>query len=69
MRLEKCASVSNGVRWICRRSLNGKRHSEKLTIRHGSWFSGSNLRVTEILEITYYWLRGERQVGAFLLMV
>jgi nitric oxide reductase large subunit len=66
MKLQNCDDVSDGLIWTCKRYVNKQRHQVKLSIRHGSWFNESNMRLTEILEVTYYWLRGERQVGASL---
>jgi transposase-like protein len=46
-------SIPEGFRWRCRKMVAGVRCSGARSIRHGSWFQGSNLTFQEVLEITY----------------
>jgi len=49
----------DGFRWRCRRMVAGTRCSGSRSIRHGSWFHGSNLTLHEVLYLTYNILRRE----------
>lgn len=55
MSLVKCYDRKDGLRWECRRIMNGKRHRVEESIRKGSWFDQSNLSIAETLKLTYWW--------------
>jgi hypothetical protein len=73
----KCGSAMNLVAWDvgdeliwqCRRRLKGTRCNKRLSIRHGSWFDGSNLCLGEVLHICYMWVRGCSQVNGINIML
>ncbi|GFT43232.1 DDE_Tnp_IS1595 domain-containing protein [Nephila pilipes] len=46
-------SLSDGYSWICRKSTNNKVCGATKTIRHGSWFTCSKLRLGEIFMLTF----------------
>lgn len=46
----------------CEKRIDGKKHTKELSIRHGSWFTMHKLTIQEILELTYMWVIGCRQV-------
>ena len=58
MTLTSCNDRSNGYKWQCRKSINGKRHKVEASIRKGSWFDNSNMTLTEIIKFTYWWCVG-----------
>ena len=45
---------SDGILWRCQKK-NLKPHDVKLSLRHGTWFSESNMTLEEIIEYTYLW--------------
>jgi hypothetical protein len=45
---------SDGYVWRCSRREGGK-HDREVSIRHGSWFSQSNMTLEEILKVTFWW--------------
>ncbi|GFY60309.1 DDE_Tnp_IS1595 domain-containing protein, partial [Trichonephila inaurata madagascariensis] len=47
-------SISDGYSWICRNSRNNKVCGSTKTIRHGSWFSCSKLKLNEIFRFTQH---------------
>ena len=55
MELVKCNDRSDGVKWECRRRIDGKRHKAEWSVRRGSWFAESRMTVEEILKFTYWW--------------
>ena len=58
MTLTSCNDRSDGYKWQCRKSINGKRHKVEASIRKGSWFDNSNMTLTEIIKFTYWWCVG-----------
>ena len=56
----KCGSITNFVKrkksyvWRCPK----KGCQSELSMRDGSFFSGSHLSLNEIVELTYWWARG-----------
>jgi hypothetical protein len=42
--------------WQCRKMANGTRHDSKMSIRHNSVFSGSNLSIRDIIFVLYEWV-------------
>lgn len=55
MSLTRCEDRSDGLKWECRKQVNGKRHKAEVSIRKGSWFEKSNMTLEEILKLTYWW--------------
>ena len=55
MRLVVYDGVNDGYRWQCSAKVGGVRHDTSKSIRAGSWFSGSNMTLHEIVMVTYYW--------------
>lgn len=49
---------SDGCKWQCRKTINGKRHKVEQSIRKRSWFDNSNMTLVEILKFTYWWSIG-----------
>ena len=45
----------DGVKWECRKQVNGKIHKSEVSIRKGSWFDSSKMTLEEILKLTYWW--------------
>jgi ISXO2-like transposase domain len=45
----------DGTIWKCKRTINGNRHYTSLSIRHGSFFSGSHLSIKKIIYLLYEW--------------
>ena len=43
---------ADGVVWRCM----NRRCNRKITIRKGSWFSGTHLGIEKVLKLTYYWV-------------
>ena len=37
------------------------KHQETISIRHKSWFAGSNMTLEEIVQLTYWWAQGVKQ--------
>ena len=58
MTLISCNDRSDGYKWQCRKTINGKRHKVEASIRKNSWFDNSNMTLTEILKFTYWWCVG-----------
>ena len=56
MKLVQASSLwsSDLFMWRCQRKLS-KPHDRKLSIRHGTWFSNSNMTLEEIIEYSYLW--------------
>ena len=48
-------ACTDGRCWRCRRQFQGMRHSQKLSVRHGSIFAQSHLSIREILYLLYEW--------------
>lgn len=55
MQLVKCEDRSDGVKWECRRRIDGKRHKVEMSVRSQSWFAESRMTLEEILKFTYWW--------------
>ena len=55
MSLTRCEDRSDGLKWECRKQVNGKKHRVKVLIRKGSWFDNSKMTLEEILKLTYWW--------------
>ena len=55
MSLTRCEDRSDGLKWECRRQVNGKKHRAEVSIRKGSWFDSSKMTLEEILKLTYWW--------------
>ena len=56
MNLKPTTDRLDGYVWICRRRIGGnKEHRVEHSIRSGSIFEGSNLSISEILQILYWW--------------
>ena len=55
MILSKTKSCSDGLIWRCQKNNHGVEQS----IRNDSWCSKSNLRIEEIIELTYWWSTGK----------
>ena len=55
MSLTRCEDRSDGLKWECRKQVNGKRHKTEVSIRKGSWFDNSKMTLEEILKLTYWW--------------
>ena len=55
MCLTRCEDRSGGLKWECRKQVNGKRHKSEVSIRKGSWFDSSKMTLEEILKLTYWW--------------
>lgn len=53
--------VNDGYIWVCKKTIDGKRHQVKKSVRADSWFFGSNLTLGEIIETTYLWTRNVSQ--------
>ena len=53
--------TSDLYQWRCNHRGYGNKHDIRLSIRHGSWFSQSNMTLEEILEFTYWWCCGFTQ--------
>jgi len=51
---------SDLYKWRCQRKIP-KPHDIRLSLRHGSWFSNSNMTLEEIIEFTYLWCQGLTQ--------
>jgi hypothetical protein len=47
------ASVRDSFRWRCRRKTSASRCNVSTSIRHGSWYTRSNLNFMEVLFLTY----------------
>ena len=61
MKLIETSDRHDGLKWSCTRKINNRRHFKELSIRHKSWFSGSNMSIEEILKYTYWWSLGVEQ--------
>ncbi len=62
MNLHPCSTTSDGYIWKCRSTVKGEgRHQKSRSIRHGSWFSKSNLTLAELIQMTYFWAHGFTQ--------
>ena len=55
MSLTRCEDRSDGLKWECRKQVNGKRHKTEVSIRKGSWFDNSKMTLEENLKLTYWW--------------
>ena len=55
MSLTRCEDRSDGLKWECRKQVNGKKHRAEVSIRKGSWFDNSKMTLKEILKLTYWW--------------
>ena len=55
MSLTWCEDRSDGLKWECRKQINGKKHRAEVSIRRGSWFDNSKMTLEEILKLTYWW--------------
>ena len=51
----KLVDRSDGVKWECRKQVDGKRHRVEKSIRKDSWFEQSKWTLEEILKFTYWW--------------
>jgi len=49
---DKC---EDGSIWSCRRWYQGRRHQRKISIRHGSFFSGRKTTIINVLYALYEW--------------
>ena len=58
MSLMRCEDRLDGLKWECRKQVNGKRHKAELSMRKGSWFEKSKMTLEEILKLTYWWCQG-----------
>ncbi|XP_020905726.2 uncharacterized protein LOC110243911, partial [Exaiptasia diaphana] len=56
-----CIDRSDGFRWECRKSINGKKHRVEKSVREGSWFEKANLTIEETIKFIYWWTRGMKQ--------
>ncbi|ELU02975.1 hypothetical protein CAPTEDRAFT_203791 [Capitella teleta] len=63
MKLKKVPDerLSDGCIWRCDRKIGGKRRGKEISVRHSSWFSHSKMTLSEILELTFWWVRGDKQ--------
>lgn len=57
MRLVERSDVDGGWNWVCRVTEGSNKHYIKRSIRQGSWFDESKLSLSEILMITYLWVK------------
>ena len=55
MSLTRCEDRSDGLKWECRKQVNGKKHRAEVSIWKGSWFDSSKMTLEEILKLTYWW--------------
>lgn len=55
LKLVYCEDRSDGLKWECRRRVDGKRHKVEMSIRAGSWFAQSKMTLEEILKYSYWW--------------
>jgi IS1 family transposase len=46
---------TDGQIWQCERTINGTRHRQKLSIRHGSIFEDSHLSIKDVVLLMYEW--------------
>ena len=51
--ISACNDRSDGYKWQCRKTINGKRHKVEASIRKNSWFDNSNMTLTEILKFMH----------------
>ena len=51
LRQDKSYSI-DGVLWRCSHS----KCTNKISIREGSWFSGTHLSLDQVIKLTYYWV-------------
>ena len=51
----KLVDRSDGVKWECRKQVDGKSHRVEKSIRKDSWFEQSKWTLEEILKFTYWW--------------
>ncbi|GBN89235.1 hypothetical protein AVEN_197865-1 [Araneus ventricosus] len=49
-------NCSDGYAWVCRK-FGVNEHHIKRTVRKGSWFSESKLTISEVLILTYLWVK------------
>ena len=61
MSLINDSHLSDGRRWYCRERKGKNKHEHKLSIRTGTFFEKSNLRIEEILQFIYLWCHGSPQ--------
>ena len=47
------AYVKDAFRWRCRKKISASQGNVSTSIRHGSWFTQSNLNFMEVLFLTY----------------
>ena len=53
MKLVKDSSYSkDGYCWRC----SNRKCNSKVSIRRGSWFEGSHLTISQVIELTYFWV-------------
>jgi len=55
MSLTRCKGRSDGLKWECRKQVNGKKHRAEVSIRKGSWVDTSKMTLEEILKLTHWW--------------
>ena len=64
--IEKKHHCMDNAIWSCSRTINGVRHYQKVSLRHGSIFADTQLPVKTIVRILYEWSRRtERHEAAF----
>ena len=51
MSLTRCEDRSDGLKWECRKQINGKKHRAEVSIRRESWFDNSKMTLEEILKV------------------
>ena len=62
MILVKTTDRSDGLKWECRRRLNGKRHKCQKSIRKDSFFEQRNMSLEEITKFVYWWTQNLTQI-------
>ncbi|GBN14656.1 hypothetical protein AVEN_236481-1 [Araneus ventricosus] len=60
MKIRAKKNSSDGLMWVCRKKTAGKECGIQKSIRHGSWFSSSRLRMEEVFFLTYELVRGTK---------
>ena len=57
----KVEDRSDGLKWECWRTINGKSHRTEASIRKDTWFEKSNMTIKEIVKFRYWWTTGMEQ--------
>lgn len=57
MKLVKRSELMDGYNWVCRVTERENKHYIKHSFRKGSWFDEIKLSISEILMITYLWVK------------